>query len=75
MTHSPTGNQDDRFPYEEKRDIGECAVRNAFYMRDDNEYEFSGSDENFRSHDYFGFSLSDAAADSVFAVLMNSQNE
>ena len=55
-----------RIPYYEKRDIGECAVRNAFYLRDIDEVEHSELHDGYHTHDYFGFSLADAIKDSAF---------
>ena len=56
----------------ESRDCGEYTVKNSFYELSSHNDKVARSYKSnhhngYRNHDYFGFDLSEAAADSVFA--------
>lgn len=58
----------DKLPYYEKKDIGESVVRNAFYLRDNDEVDFSDVYNGYHTHDYFGFNMADAFEESAFII-------
>lgn len=47
----------DLIPIEKVQDTGEHAVKNAFYMRDEDEREYSELYRGYHNYDYFGFSV------------------
>lgn len=44
-------------PWEKKRESGEYVVKNAFYMRDENERKPSQLYKGYHTDDYFGTSI------------------